>query len=148
MVFSDSVDGRTFFPLNVATTFAAPSSSRKIISAMTVGKLDTSLQLDISPPMLYITLSISAAVVPGAKFCAITTFVGAGTAAAPLMLKPEPRKAPDLVGDVGAVRLLRRLEAREVVIEEVRPGSREWGLVRCGQVSTARTPIASQHLPC
>lgn len=62
----------TFFPLNVSITFSAPARSTNIISAITVGCEATSLQFVMSPPTLCITLSMSAAVVPGAKFCATT----------------------------------------------------------------------------
>lgn len=73
----------TFLPLNVSMTLSAPAFSTKLISAMTVGFAATSLQEFIGPPTPNITCSISAAVVPGAKFCAITMY---GPDAMPFML--------------------------------------------------------------
>jgi hypothetical protein len=54
-------------------TLSASSAFVKPISAMTVGVAAMSLQNCRSPPTLRITLSMSAAVVPGAKLLAITT---------------------------------------------------------------------------
>jgi len=54
---------------------------------MTVGLEAISLQYKMSPPTLRITLSMSAAVVPGAKLLATTTY---GPPAAPLMLMLPP----------------------------------------------------------
>lgn len=78
-------------PLNCSITLSAPEGSTNTNSAITVGVLDTSRQLVSSPPTLSMTLSISAAVVPGAKFCATMT---TGAEAAPLILRPAPPPLP------------------------------------------------------
>lgn len=77
----------TLLLLKVSMTLSASPASVKPISAMTVGVAATSLQNCRSPPTLRITLSMSAAVVPGAKLLAITTY---GPPAAPLMLMLPP----------------------------------------------------------
>jgi len=63
----------TLWLLNVSITVSAALTSAKPISAMTVGLEAMSLQYRRSPPTLRITLSMSAAVVPGAKLLATTT---------------------------------------------------------------------------
>lgn len=68
-------------------TWSASPTFVKPISAMTVGCAASSLQNCRSPPTLRITLSMSAAVVPGAKLLATTTY---GPPAAPLMLMLPP----------------------------------------------------------
>jgi hypothetical protein len=73
----------TLWLLKVSMTVSAAVTSAKPISAMTVGLAEMSLQYSRSPPTLRITLSMSAAVVPGAKLLATTTY---GPPAAPLML--------------------------------------------------------------
>lgn len=77
----------TFLLLNVLITVSAPDFSTKVISAMTVGVVATRRHSVICPPTSSMTLSMSAAVVPGAKLEAMTT---CGPAAAPLMLTPGP----------------------------------------------------------
>lgn len=79
----DPGEGFTFLLLNVPMTASAPARSVKHISAITVGDDATSLQYIISPPTLAMTLSMSAAVVPGTKLLAMTMY---GPPAAPLML--------------------------------------------------------------
>jgi hypothetical protein len=59
--------------LKVSITLSAPSLLSKTISAITIGFVLTIRQLLINPPTGVIALSMSAAVVPGAKFCASTT---------------------------------------------------------------------------
>lgn len=59
---------RTVWLLNVSMTLSAPSLLSKTISAMTIGCDLSKRQLWTIPPMGVIALSISAAVVPGAKF--------------------------------------------------------------------------------
>jgi hypothetical protein len=63
----------TLWLLKVSITVSAALTSAKPISAMTVGLAAMSLQYRRSPPTLRITLSMSAAVVPGAKLLATTT---------------------------------------------------------------------------
>ncbi len=63
---------------------SAPSLLSKTISASTIGCCFTSQQLVTIPPIGVMALSMSAAVVPGAKFCAMTTY----GPAKPLMLMP------------------------------------------------------------
>ena len=63
----------TLWLLKVSITVSAALTSAKPISAMTVGLAAMSLQYSRSPPTLRITLSMSAAVVPGAKLLATTT---------------------------------------------------------------------------
>lgn len=58
----------TVWLLNVSMTLSAPSLVSNIISAMTVGTAVIILHRIILPPTGAIALSISAAVVPGAKF--------------------------------------------------------------------------------
>lgn len=77
----------TLLLLNVSMTLSASPASEKPISAMTVGCAAISLQNCSSPLTLRITLSMSAAVVPGAKLLAITAY---GPPAAPLMLMLPP----------------------------------------------------------
>lgn len=64
---------RTKLLLNLAITASAPSLLSNTISAITIGVVFNNRQLVTSPPYGVMALSISAAVVPGAKFCAITT---------------------------------------------------------------------------
>ena len=59
----------TVFPLNAAITLSPASLDPNTISANIIGLVFTTRQTSISPPTGVITLSISAAVVPGAKFC-------------------------------------------------------------------------------
>lgn len=107
-------------------TASAPDFSTKPISAMTVGADATSLQYVSCPPTLCITLSMSAAVVPGTKLCAITTY---GPAAAPLKLKPPPLLAPggSLCPMVGAsllrsiVEIVRGVRVRSLSGGRLRP---------------------------
>lgn len=54
----------------VSMTQLAPSLFSKTISAITFGLVATTMHLTILPPIGDIALSMSAAVVPGAKFCA------------------------------------------------------------------------------
>lgn len=61
---------------------------------MTIGSVLSSLQLCTSPPTGVTALSMSAAVVPGAKFCAITT----GGPARPRMVRPPLLLLPLLLG--------------------------------------------------
>lgn len=63
---------QTFWLLKVSTTLSAPSFVSNTISAMTFGFSAMITQLITSPPMGAIALSISAAVVPGARFFATT----------------------------------------------------------------------------
>lgn len=70
-----------------ATTLSAPCLSAKAISAVTVGYVDTTLQLTIAPPTGSSADWISAAVVPGAKLLPITTN---GPEPAPLIEIPMP----------------------------------------------------------
>lgn len=60
---------RTVFPLNASITLSPASLDPNTISASMIGLVFTTRQTSISPPTGVITLSISAAVVPGAKFC-------------------------------------------------------------------------------
>jgi hypothetical protein len=60
--------------LKVDTTLSAPSLDSKIISAMTLGLSVIMRQLRHTPPIGVIALSISSAVVPGAKFFAMTIY--------------------------------------------------------------------------
>jgi hypothetical protein len=76
----------TFWLLNVAITFSAPSLLTNCSSTMTVGLEDKSLHPSVSPPIGLMTASISAAVVPGAKLLAMT--VHGPPVAAPRMLMP------------------------------------------------------------
>lgn len=76
---------------NVAITLSAPSLLSNTISAITIGLCFMIRQLSIRPPMGVMAFSISAAVVPGAKFCAIT----AKGPARPLIVNPL------LLGPVG-----------------------------------------------
>jgi hypothetical protein len=62
----------TLLLLKVSITLSASPAFVKAISAMTVGCAAISLQNCKSPPTLRITLSMSAAVVPGAKLLATT----------------------------------------------------------------------------
>lgn len=63
-------DGLTVLSLKVSITRSPPSRDAKASSKRRNGFDLTMRQLRISPPMGVIALSISAAVVPGAKFCA------------------------------------------------------------------------------
>lgn len=74
----------TVWLLKVAMTLSAPSLLSKTISAMTIGCCFSTRQLVTMPPTGVMALSMSAAVVPGAKFCAITT----NGPASPLMVMP------------------------------------------------------------
>lgn len=103
---------RTFFPLNCSITLSAPAASTNTISAITVGLAATSRQLTSSPPTLFITLSISAAVVPGAKFCATIT---SGAVAAPRILSPAlPFTTPLLLRDPTSGRVEEGREGRSI----------------------------------
>lgn len=62
----------TVFSLKVSMTLSAPSLDAKTISTMMNGFVFTMRQSSISPPIGVMALSTSAAVVPGAKFCAMT----------------------------------------------------------------------------
>lgn len=62
----------TFWLLKVSTTLSAPSFVSKIISAITFGRSAIKRHPKTTPPIGVIALSISAAVVPIAKFFAIT----------------------------------------------------------------------------
>lgn len=62
----------TVLSLKVSMTRSPPSREAKAISKMRKGFDLTMRQLTTSPPMGVIALSISAGVVPGAKFCAMT----------------------------------------------------------------------------
>jgi hypothetical protein len=76
MRYLDSPKGLllTFWLLKVDTTLSAPSLDSKIISAMTLGLSVIMRQLRHTPPIGVIALSISSAVVPGAKFFAMTIY--------------------------------------------------------------------------
>jgi hypothetical protein len=73
LFFNNVFRNLTLLLLNVSMTLSASPTFVKPISAMTVGCAAMSLQNCSSPPTLLITLSISAAVVPGAKLLATTT---------------------------------------------------------------------------
>jgi hypothetical protein len=64
----------TVWLLKVAMTLSAPSLVSKTISAMTRGCVLTRRHDTTGPLCGVMALSMSAAVVPGAKFCAITTY--------------------------------------------------------------------------
>lgn len=68
-------------------TFSPPSLDANAISTTMNGCVLTISQLTISPPTGVIALSISAAVVPGAKFCAMT----AKGPASPRIVMPASR---------------------------------------------------------
>lgn len=74
----------TIWPSRNLITASAAGRVSKAISATMMGCSLTSRQLRTTPPTGVTTLSISAAVVPGAKFCAITT----DGPASPLMEMP------------------------------------------------------------
>lgn len=77
----------TVLLLNVSMTFSPPSLDANAISTMMNGCVLTISQPTISPPTGVIALSISAAVVPGAKFCAMT----AKGPASPRIVMPASR---------------------------------------------------------
>ena len=77
---------RTFWLLNVAMTFSAPSLVANVSSTMTVGDAVSILQPSVSPPWGARTASMSEAVVPGAKLLAMT--VKGPVLATPRMLNP------------------------------------------------------------
>jgi hypothetical protein len=79
-----SIDN-TFWLLNVSTTLSAPSFVSKISSAMTLGRSAIIRQLKTTPPTGVIALSMSAAVVPTARFFAMTVY----GPARPRMENPE-----------------------------------------------------------
>lgn len=64
----------TFWLLNVSTTLSAPSLVSNTNSAMTFGCSAMMTQLMTTPPTGVIALSMSAAVVPGARFFATTGY--------------------------------------------------------------------------
>lgn len=78
---------RTLRLWKLVITASAPALSGKAISATTLGTSRVIRQLVISPPMGVMVLSISATVVPAAKFRATTTN---GPLAVPRMLMPFP----------------------------------------------------------
>lgn len=62
----------TFWLLNVSTTLSAPSFVSKTSSAMTLGLSEMIRQFNTFPPTGVMALSISAAVVPRARFLIMT----------------------------------------------------------------------------
>lgn len=99
---------RTVFPSNASITRSPDSLDPNTISASIIGRVFTTRQLSISPPTGVMTLSISADVVPGAKFC-ISTEKGPASprieisgALAPLLL-PWFWPWPWLLGPVGGL---------------------------------------------
>lgn len=76
----------TVLLLNVSMTLSPPSRETNTISAMRKGFVLTILQLTISPPTGVMALSISAAVVPGAKFWPRRAY----GPARPRMVRPLP----------------------------------------------------------
>ena len=77
---------------------SAPSLLSNTISAMTIGLDFSSRQLLTTPPTGVIAFSISAAVVPGAKFCAMTTNGPASPRIVIPLLKPPPRAGSEADG--------------------------------------------------
>lgn len=64
----------TFWLLNVSTTLSAPSLVSKISSAMTLGRSAIRRQFNTAPPTGVRALSMSAVVVPAAKFFTTTVY--------------------------------------------------------------------------
>ena len=90
---------RTVWLLKVSITFWAPSLLSNTISAITIGRCLMMRQLSMMPPTGVMALSMSAAVVPGAKFWAITTY----GPASPRIWKPWFLLKLVAAGPVGAV---------------------------------------------